>query len=163
MGSLSTFTPPFHGTQEEEKIHNEPESLSTKAVAKARKQLLTPKQPILNPKLKPQRMKSKPEARTPRRGEMDGTCCQDYQAICKDRPLGALYFAGSGGFSSSFFCRLLSIITPIRTSFRVLRSLLITCLLSPPTLQVIDPKTGLWSIILEYFSGVGPVTEREPL
>ena len=37
---------------------------------------------------------------------------------------------------SSYFYTVISTITPIRAPFRVLISLLATCLLSPPTLQV---------------------------
>ena len=41
-----------------------------------------------------------------------------------------------GGLSNWLFLGLISTITPIRVSFRVLISLLTTYLLSPPTLQV---------------------------
>ena len=41
-----------------------------------------------------------------------------------------------GGLSTWLFFRLISLITPIRIPFRVLISLLIIYLLSPPTLQV---------------------------
>ena len=41
-----------------------------------------------------------------------------------------------GGLSNCLFLGLISTITPIRVPFRVLISLLTTCLLSPPTLQV---------------------------
>ena len=44
------------------------------------------------------------------------------------------YLEGRGDLVSSYFCRLIRIITPIRALLRVLISLLVTHLLSPPTL-----------------------------
>ena len=70
-------------------------------------------------------------------GNLQSTKIQKRSPFYSSRLLG-----GSGDLVTSYFYRLISLITPIRIPLRVLITLLNIYLLSPPTLQVgtLNPK-----------------------